>query len=92
MSKKSNSASEELSNTKVHISQVPMRVNRFPAFTSMHHLCIHCGKPKPNPDNSGHMQINSRPWHGGQAQWGAGIIKWVLVFLGVADLQAGPDG
>ena len=46
----------------------------------------------PPPDNSGHMQINSRPWHGGQAQWGAGIIKLVLVFLGVVDLQAGPDG
>jgi hypothetical protein len=41
----------------------------------------------PPPDNSGHiMQINSPPWLRGQAQWGAGKIKLVLVLSGCTNV------
>jgi hypothetical protein len=47
----------------------------------------------PPPDNSGqNMQIYSPPLLRGQAQWGAGIIKLVLVFLSAIELGAGPGG
>jgi hypothetical protein len=49
----------------------------------------------PLPDNPGQImhQINSPPPRPrGQAQWGAGIIKFVLVLLGVTKLRAGPGG
>ena len=47
----------------------------------------------PPPDNSGQiMQINSPPWLRGQAQWGAGKIKLVLVLSGCTNVRAGPGG